>query len=149
GSGIGRAIALTFAQAGAAVAGTDIDAAAAKETCDAMAPGRGLPIRCDVSQEADAAAAAEATTEAVRAGHVAVNAAATTDPNGTVLDLERSDWDRVFAVNVTGAFLMSRAVLPTMIAAGGGSIIHIASQLGRVGGPNRAVYCATKGALIQ
>jgi NAD(P)-dependent dehydrogenase (short-subunit alcohol dehydrogenase family) len=44
---------------------------------------------------------------------------------------------------------MSRAVLPAMIAGGGGSIIHIASQLGRVGGPARAVYCATKGALIQ
>jgi len=55
----------------------------------------------------------------------------------------------VFGVNVTGAFLMSRAVLPTMIAAGGGSIIHIASQLGRVAAPARAAYCTSKGAIIQ
>jgi NAD(P)-dependent dehydrogenase (short-subunit alcohol dehydrogenase family) len=48
-----------------------------------------------------------------------------------------------------GAFLMSRAVLPMMIAAGGGSIIHIASQLGRVAAPRRVAYCSTKGAVIQ
>ena len=66
-----------------------------------------------------------------------------------MLDIEPADWDRVFAVNVRGAYLMSRAVLPAMIAAGGGSIIHIASQLGRVAAPARAAYCATKGAIIQ
>src|SRR5262245_34062784 len=78
-----------------------------------------------------------------------VNGAAGYDPNGTVLDLSLSEWSRVFAVNVGGAFLMSRAILPAMIAAGGGSVIHIASQLGSVAAPRRAVYCATKGALIQ
>jgi NAD(P)-dependent dehydrogenase (short-subunit alcohol dehydrogenase family) len=52
-------------------------------------------------------------------------------------------------VQVTGAYLMSRAALPSMIAAGGGSIIHIASQMGRVGSPGRPAYCAAKGALIQ
>ena len=151
GSGIGRAIALAFAEAGAAVGCADIDTMAATATREtiAAAGGRALALACDVSREADTAAAATATTEAFGAIHVLVNAAAATDPNGTVLDLARADWDRVFAVNVTGAFLMSRAVLPAMIAAGGGSIIHIASQLGRVGGPARAVYCATKGALIQ
>ena len=52
-------------------------------------------------------------------------------------------------MNLTGSFLLSRAVLPSMIAGGGGSIIFIASQLGRVGSAGRAAYCATKGALIQ
>jgi NAD(P)-dependent dehydrogenase (short-subunit alcohol dehydrogenase family) len=78
-----------------------------------------------------------------------VNAAATDDPNGTVVDIEPAVWTRVFAVNVMGAYLMSRAVLPAMIAAGGGNIIHIASQLGRVAAPARAAYCASKGAIIQ
>ena len=55
----------------------------------------------------------------------------------------------VIDINLTGAFLLSRAVLPFMIAGGGGSIIFIASQLGRVGSAGRAAYCATKGALIQ
>jgi NAD(P)-dependent dehydrogenase (short-subunit alcohol dehydrogenase family) len=151
GSGIGRAIALAFAEAGAAVGCADIDTTAASATSEAItaAHGHAMALVCDVSREADTAAAAKAATEAFGAIHVLVNAAAANDPNGTVLDLARADWDRVFAVNVTGAFLMSRAVLPAMIAAGGGSIIHIASQLGRVGGPARAVYCATKGALIQ
>ena len=151
GGGIGRAIAYAFAGAGAAVGCLDVAYEAAKATSDAIAAaqGRAMPLVCDVSREADTVAAARAATEAFGAVSVLVNAAAANDPKGTVLDLARADWDRVFAVNVTGAFLMSRAVLPGMIAAGGGSIIHIASQLGRVGAPARAVYCATKGALIQ
>jgi NAD(P)-dependent dehydrogenase (short-subunit alcohol dehydrogenase family) len=52
-------------------------------------------------------------------------------------------------VNVKGAYLMSRAVLPIMIAGGGGVIIHVASQLGHVGSAGRPEHCATKGALIQ
>ena len=80
---------------------------------------------------------------------ILVNAAATDDPNGTVIEIEPAVWTRVFAVNVMGAYLMSRAVLPAMIAAGGGNIIHIASQLGRVARPARAAYCASKGAIIQ
>jgi NAD(P)-dependent dehydrogenase (short-subunit alcohol dehydrogenase family) len=149
GSGIGRAIALAFAEAGASVGCADIDVGAAKATCDAIAGGKALPLACDVSREADAVAAVKATTDAFGPARILVNGAAATDPKGTVLDLTRADWDRIFAVNVTGAFLMSRAALPAMIAAGGGSIIHIASQLGRVGAEARPAYCATKGALIQ
>jgi len=151
GNGIGRAISTTFAAAGAAVACVDVDGKAADATALAIAEtgGRSRALRCDVSAEADIRAAVEATQSAFGAIHVLVNAAATDDPNGTVLDLIPAQWDRVFAVNVTGAYLMSRAVLPVMIAAGGGSIIHIASQLGRVGAPNRPAYCASKGALIQ
>ena len=151
GSGIGRAIATAFASAGAAVMSLDIDADAAEETARmiASAGGRAQARPCDVSLEADTRAAAEAAQSAFGAIHVLVNAAATDDPNGTVLDISPADWTRVFDVNVMGAYLMSRAVLPAMVAAGGGSIIHIASQLGRVGAPGRAAYCASKGAIIQ
>jgi len=151
GSGIGRAIAKAFASAGAAVMCLDLDLRTAEETAQIItsAGGRALARRCDVSQEADARAAAEAAQSEFGAIHVLVNAAATDDPNGSVLDISPADWTRVFAVNVMGAYLMSRAVLPAMIAAGGGSIIHIASQLGRVGAPARAAYCASKGAVIQ
>ena len=106
-------------------------------------------MHCDVGNETDVEAAAKAILGKFPAIHILVNGAAGYDPNGTVLDLTLSDWNRVFAVNVGGAFLMSRAILPAMIAAGGGSIIHIASQLGSVAAPRRAAYCATKGALIQ
>ena len=151
GSGIGRAIALAFAEAGAAVGCADIDADATRKTCDAIAAAgsKATAIACDVSREADTTAAAKAMTDAFGAIHVLVNAAVATDPSGTVLDYARADWDAVFAINVTGVFLMSKAALPAMIAAGGGSIIHMASQHARVGAPGRAVYCATKGALVM
>jgi NAD(P)-dependent dehydrogenase (short-subunit alcohol dehydrogenase family) len=66
-----------------------------------------------------------------------------------VLEMDEAAWDRVIRINLTGAFLMVKAAIPAMIARGGGSIIMIASQLGRVASPGRPAYCATKGALIQ
>lgn len=151
GNGIGRAISLAFAQAGAAVACLDLDVAAAESTVAAIIKYRAqaIPVRCDVSDEADVNVAVKTIFGKFPSVQILVNGAAGYDPNGTVLDLSLSEWNRVFAVNVGGAFLMSRAILPAMIAAGGGSVIHIASQLGSVAATRRAVYCATKGALIQ
>src|SRR5439155_19769915 len=80
---------------------------------------------------------------------ILVSGAAPHDLGGTVIETSLADWDSVLAVNLTGSFLLSRAALPYMFEGGGGSIIFIASQLGRVGSPGRAAYCATKGALIQ
>lgn len=141
GGGIGRAIAVAFAQAGAKVACVDLDVGkiSGKEF---------LPIACDVSSEAQTAQAVEQAVNAFGALHVLVNGAAMTDPSATVVDLDLAAWNKVFAVNVGGAFLMSRWAIPHMAAAGGGSIIHIASQLGTVGTPGRVAYCSTKGALI-
>ena len=148
GNGIGRAIALAFAEAGAKVVCVDLDKAAADATA-AKIGSEAFAIACDVSSESEVDAAAKLILTKCPIIHVLVNGAAGHDPNGTVLELSLTDWNKVFAVNVGGAFLMSRAILPAMIEAGGGSIIHIASQLGSVAGPRRAVYCATKGALIQ
>jgi len=75
--------------------------------------------------------------------------AATHDASATVPELEESVWERVMRVNLTGAYLVSKACLPVMIKGGGGSIILIASQLGRVASAGRAAYCTTKGGLIQ
>jgi NAD(P)-dependent dehydrogenase (short-subunit alcohol dehydrogenase family) len=151
GNGIGRAIALAFAQAGAAVTCMDLDLASANATANEVVTGGGQAagIAGDVSRESDTLAVAAAAREAFGPARILVNGAAGYDPNGSVLDIGPDDWDRVFAVHVRGAYLMSRAVLRDMIAAGGGSIIHIASQLGRVGAPGRPAYCAAKGALIQ
>jgi NAD(P)-dependent dehydrogenase (short-subunit alcohol dehydrogenase family) len=151
GNGIGRAIALAYGEAGAAVACVDLDAQAAEATAATLAKNgiSAFPVRCDVGNEADVAAATKAILGKLPAVDILVNGAAGDDPNGTVLDLTLADWNRVFAVNVGGAFLMSRAILPAMIAAGGGSIIHLASQHARVGAPGRAVYGATKGALVM
>jgi NAD(P)-dependent dehydrogenase (short-subunit alcohol dehydrogenase family) len=151
GSGIGRAIALAFAAAGAQVACVDLDAAGAEATRrqGEKSGQRCIAVTCDVGSESAVTAAAEQILAAFPAVHVLLNGAAGHDPNGSVLELTLADWNRVMAVNVGGAFLMSRALLPAMIAAGGGSIIHIASQMGSVAAARRAVYCTSKGALIQ
>lgn len=148
GNGIGRAIALAFAQSGANVACVDLDKDAADATA-ALIGSSALAVACDVSREHEVEEAAKAILAKFPAIQVLVNGAAVYDPNGSVLQITHTDWNKVFAVNVGGAFLMSRAILPAMIKAGGGSIIHIASQLGSVAAPGRAAYCASKGALIQ
>ena len=121
GSGIGRAVALAFAAAGARLACIDIDRTAADATAAACG-GEALAVRCDVSREEETQAAVATVLGRFAAIHVLVNAAATNDQNGSILDISADEWARVQAVNVTGAFLMSRAVLPSMIAAGGGSM---------------------------
>src|SRR5436305_3689828 len=151
GGGICRAIAIGYAEAGAAVACCDIDPEAAAETARLVtaAGGRALSQARDIASEAATRDVANAAHDAFGRLDILVHGAAPHDPSGTVIKTTLADWQRVLDINLTGAFLLSRAALPHMIAGGGGSIIFIASQLGRVGSPGRAAYCATKGALIQ
>ncbi len=150
-NGIGRATALAFAAAGAGVACADVEAAGAKTTAADIerGGGRALPVHLDVTESASCRAAVAATVERFGGVDVLLYGAADDDRTATVLELDEAAWDRVIRVNLTGAFLMAKATIPAMIARGGGSIILIASQLGRVGSPGRPAYCATKGALIQ
>jgi NAD(P)-dependent dehydrogenase (short-subunit alcohol dehydrogenase family) len=149
--GIGRAIALAFSEAGAKVACLDIDEQAAGATASRIKTAGGVAMAhvCDVTSEASIADAVKAAMAAHGAPRVLVNGAAMREPTGTIVELEPADWNRAIAINLTGAYLMSRAVIPHMSNAGSGSIIHIASQMGRVGAAGRGVYCASKGALIQ
>jgi NAD(P)-dependent dehydrogenase (short-subunit alcohol dehydrogenase family) len=151
GGGICRAIAVAFAEAGAAVACCDIDPEAAAETAQQVtaAGGRAVSQACDVASEAATRDVADAAYDAFGRLDILVHGAAPHDPSGTIVETSLADWQRVLDINLTGAFLLSRAAVPHMIAGGGGSIVFIASQLGRVGSPGRAAYCATKGALIQ
>src|SRR3954451_16152318 len=146
-----RALALAFPNAGAAIPCCDIDPAAAAETARLVqeAGVQALSQACDVSNESQTRAVADAAHKAFGRIDILVSGAAPHDRSGTVVETSLADWQRVLDINLTGSFLLSRAVLPLMIAGGGGSIIFIASQLGRVGSARRAAYCATKGALIQ
>ena len=81
--------------------------------------------------------------------HILVNDAAYFTTPATIEDIPIDEWRRSIDVNLTGPFLMSRVAVPAIRNAGGGSIIHIASQLGSVGKPLRSDYCSAKGALIQ
>lgn len=149
--GIGRAIAVAFAEAGAAVACFDIDRGGAEATARLVEKAGGRAAYCsgDVAVEDDTLAAVAAAREAFARLDILVSGAAPYDVGGTVVETSLADWERNVAVNLTGSFLLCRAALPVMIASGGGSIILIASQLGRVGSAGRAAYCATKGGLIQ
>jgi NAD(P)-dependent dehydrogenase (short-subunit alcohol dehydrogenase family) len=138
--GICSAIARAFLEAGAKVAALDLDVSRIGKEY--------LAIKCDLSSESQTRDAVEQTVKTFGAVHVLVNGAAMRDPTATVTDLDLAAWNKVFAVNVGGAFLMSKWCIPHMAKAGGGSIIHSASQLGTVGTPGRVAYCSTKGALI-
>src|SRR5262249_21223631 len=129
GAGIGQAICVAFARAGAKLVCLDSERAAAEKTAPACGADT-LALSCDVSSEADTKAAAAAAASKFGAIHILVNAAATDDRNGTILDITIDEWLRVLSVNLTGAFLMSRAVLPAMIAAGGAAIITIPRPYG-------------------
>ena len=150
-NGIGRATALAYAAAGASVACADIEEPGAKTTAaDVEAGGgRAMPVRLDVTDGASCRAAVAATVARFGGLDVLMYGAADGDQAGTVLDIDEAAWDRTIRINLTGAFLMAKAAIPAMIARGGGSVILIASQLGRVASPARPAYCATKGALIQ
>jgi NAD(P)-dependent dehydrogenase (short-subunit alcohol dehydrogenase family) len=151
GGGICRAIAVAFAKEGANVACVDIDEAAAEETVRlVLAEGaRAVAGRCDVSHEAEVRVAVDVAHAAFGRLDILVSGAAPHDPGGPIHETPVAEWRQVIDINLTGSFLLSRAAVPHMIAAGGGSIIFIASQLGRVGSAGRAAYCASKGALIQ
>jgi NAD(P)-dependent dehydrogenase (short-subunit alcohol dehydrogenase family) len=151
GGEIGRAICKAYAEAGAAVGCLDFHESNAHTTARAIteAGGRAVAFRVDVTSEDEVGMAVDAVHAAFGGVHVLVNCAATSDPSGTVLDYKLADWNKVLAVDLTGCFLTSRAALPHMIASGGGSVIHIASQLGGVGRAGRVVYCAVKGALLN
>jgi NAD(P)-dependent dehydrogenase (short-subunit alcohol dehydrogenase family) len=75
-----------------------------------------------------------------------INAAAIMT-RGTILDVDRDSWQRTFDVNVTGTYLLTRRVLPTMIAQGGGAIVNFGSPSGN-GGTDHIAYCASKGAIL-
>ena len=150
-NGIGRATALAFAAAGAHVACADVEEPGAKATAADIerSGGQAVPVPLDVTDGASCRAAVAAAVERFGGLDVLFYGAADMDKTATVLELDEAAWDRVIRINLTGAFLMVKAAIPAMIARGGGSVILIASQLGRVGSPGRPAYCATKGALIQ
>jgi NAD(P)-dependent dehydrogenase (short-subunit alcohol dehydrogenase family) len=148
-NGIGRATALAFAAAGAAVACADVEDAKPTAAEIEKGGGQALAVHLDVTDGASCRAAVTAAVERFGGLDVLMYGAADSDRAAPVTEIDEATWERVIRVNLTGAFLMTRAAIPAMVARGGGSVILIASQLGRVARPGRAAYCATKGALIQ
>jgi len=149
GRGIGRAIALAFAREGAHVA---VLARTAAET-EAVATelralgGRAAAVACDVGDRAQVDAAVTAVAHALGPVGILVNNAGVA-VSAKLADTDDALWERHLRVNLTGAFYLSRAVVPGMLAAGGGRIVNIASTAGRAGFPYVAAYVASKHGLV-
>ena len=150
GSGIGRAIALLFAEQGASVVVFDINRAAGEAVARELDGGgyRGLFFQGDVSASADCQRAVRDASDHFGGLDILVNNAGIIH-RASVVDLEEGDWDRAMAVNVKSVFLLSKYAVPVMEDGGGGSIVNIGSGWGLVGGRDAAAYCASKGAVVQ
>jgi 2-keto-3-deoxy-L-fuconate dehydrogenase len=145
GSGIGAAIAETFARAGAHVFVTDINLAAATETAGriAEAGGSAAPLTLDVRDErACEAIAARTGTVDILANNAGVGHV------GTVLTTAGADLDRLYGINVRGVFNLSKVYLPAMVERRAGVIVNTASVAGLLGIKDRVAYCTTKFAVV-
>jgi NAD(P)-dependent dehydrogenase (short-subunit alcohol dehydrogenase family) len=146
GSGIGKAIAQAFAREGANVAIAGRNHANLADAAREIG-ARCLPIAADVSKPAEVEHLVNAAIGKFKRIDVLVNNAGILLP-GTAESLSEEDFDQTFNVNVRGLWLVSRAVLPHMRAAGSGSIINIGSVLSTLGARNRVAYSASKGAVL-
>ncbi len=150
GQGIGAAIARVFAERGANVAVNDVDPAAAERTAgEIVAAGwKAAPFAADVTSEPAVRSMCEGIVETFGSLHVLVNNAGILGTSPTEA-LEVDAWERTLSINLTGAFICCKAVLPVMKAQRYGKIINISSLAGESGGIMAgADYSASKGGLL-
>ncbi len=151
GSGIGQAIASTFASNGARVVALDRDLEAASGTVESIraAGGAASALDCDVAI-ADSVEAAFARIDSDKNSQridILINNAGIANI-GTVENTSEADFDRVYSVNVKGIFLCSRAAVRRMLASGGGVILNLASIASLIGLTDRFAYSMSKGAVL-
>jgi 3-oxoacyl-[acyl-carrier protein] reductase len=147
--GIGRAAAERALRSGAAVALWDADTTRLQQTVTELAPlGRVSAVVVELSDQRSVQAAADATLAELGPIDILVNNAGITGGNAPTWELDPDVWRRVLEVNLTGAFLTCRAIVPHMIARGYGRIVNVASIAGKEGNPNAAHYSASKSGLI-
>lgn len=146
GQGIGRAIAEKLDAEGAAVAVTDVDETAARETAAGLG-GAAVGIGADVtSRESVTAMVEQVHTQFGRIDGLVNNAG--WDKGEAFVDSSPEDWDRAIQVNLYGVLNTCHTVLPIMTAQGYGTVVNLGSDAGRVGSSGEAVYSAAKGGVI-
>jgi NAD(P)-dependent dehydrogenase (short-subunit alcohol dehydrogenase family) len=147
--GIGRELTILLAETGAVVVPT-VRAHADADAVASEAQSHGLTVHPQQLDVRDVASITEAVSSIV-AAHGRIDVLVNNAGLGfarAAFDVTEADWDEMMAVNLRGAFFMSRAVARTMVSGGrGGRIVNISSQGGLVGLPDAAVYCASKGGL--
>jgi 2-hydroxycyclohexanecarboxyl-CoA dehydrogenase len=149
GGGIGAEIAAELAEAGAAIAALDRDGAAAAATAESLTAdgAQAIALTVDITDSKAVNAAFEKARTALGPIDVLVNCAGF-DKIEPFLENTEDDWDRIIAINLKGPIIVTRAALDQMIEHGGGRIVNIASDAGRVGSSGEAVYSAAKGGII-
>lgn len=147
-SGIGAAIARRCIAEGARVVCADYDLEPATQLADTL--GSSAAARqCDVTEIGSAQGAVEFARQKFGRLDGLVHNAAAPSTSATVVDLDESAWRRELDVGLTGAFLMSKFAVPLIAASGGGSVVFIGSQFGRVATTKAVAYCAAKAGLIH
>ena len=139
-------MARAFADEGAIVVVADADFDSANETCEGYPSCHAL--RTDVSQSPAVEELVRTTRSRYGRLDIMCNNAGISSTK-SVIECEPEEWDRVFAVNVRGVYLGCKHAIPVMIEQDGGVIVNTASVAGLVGLPQRAAYCASKGAVIS
>jgi NAD(P)-dependent dehydrogenase (short-subunit alcohol dehydrogenase family) len=145
-SGIGRAIARRFAEAGARIFVCDIDAKALAAFRAELPGAHG--ILADVADPAQVDRLFAAVETEFGGLDILVNNAGIAGPTRKVEDIAPEDWDRCVAINLNGMFYCTRKAVPLLKAAGGGSIVNLSSVAGRLGYPLRTPYAASKWAVV-
>ncbi|OIO63392.1 hypothetical protein COY26_02770 [Candidatus Woesearchaeota archaeon CG_4_10_14_0_2_um_filter_33_10] len=148
--GIGKAIALALAKAGANIVVSDINLDDCNKLVEEIKAinGNALAVKTDVSNPEDVSQMINLTTEKFGKVDILVNNAGIYMQK-SLTDVTEQDFDRTLDINLKGVFLCSKAVVPEMIKQGKGKIINIASIAGQVGFANSSAYCASKGAIIN
>jgi 3-oxoacyl-[acyl-carrier protein] reductase len=150
GSGIGRAIALRFAEEGADIAAIDVNETTAAETAAAVQRlgRRGVALRADVSRSDDVEAAVTRAGASLGPITILVNNAGLTRDK-TIRNLSEADWDLVLDVHLKGTFLCTKAVTARMREAGqGGAIVNLSSISGKIGNFGQANYASAKAGIV-
>jgi 2-hydroxycyclohexanecarboxyl-CoA dehydrogenase len=149
GSGIGRGIAIRLAQDDAAIAVWDLNPDGAAETARTIveAGGKAIAIAADCADKAAIKAAADRTRAELGPIAILVNNAGIS-PYKAFLDLDDDLFDTVIRVNLRGPYLMTKEIIPDMLAAGWGRIINITSSSTQSGAPNLVHYVSSKGGLL-
>ena len=148
GGGIGRAIALAFAEEGARVAVLDRNTNGAQETATLIrdAGAEAVAVGVDTSDEASVEAARAQVSDGLGDADVLVNNAGIMGVGGEILNLSLDDWNRLMSINVTGYFICSKAFGKAMVARKSGALVHVVSITSLVGMPFAGNYGVAKAA---
>ena len=150
GSGIGKAISLLYASEGAKIVVSDINEQGGNETVSEIKAkgGDAIFVKADTSKPDDNKNLVEQTVKHFGGLHIAVNNAGIGGPLSPVGEYPIDGWDKTIAINLSGIFYGMRYQIPAMLSSGGGSIVNVASILGKVGTPNSSAYVASKHGII-